>query len=264
MSDYWLLVLDTVFGGFGAFADLVIVALMIREARKPVENRRYGPWLAAMALVTVAMIGPSLLAYRLSSNGGSSAPVGARLGGAAGVEAVAGQVAPPKAAPMGANPIAAVFVKNQSIGATSSNEKGTQPAVIYHAEFATTGEHLRAFVEYRFLESDTRGMKPVRIALREFKSFVKNDDLSLVVVSRDDATDGQYTFKWGEKSINAPALNPGGKYYARINLVGDDGKEQHEYFILFTGLMNATSYPNIIPGENLDFGAQWEKSDARP
>jgi hypothetical protein len=74
MSDHWLLVLDTIFGGCGAFADLAIVALMIREAWKPVEKRRYWPWLTAMALVTVAMMGPSLLAYRLSNGSPAGLP----------------------------------------------------------------------------------------------------------------------------------------------------------------------------------------------
>jgi hypothetical protein len=68
MSEYGLLVLDTIFGGIGAVADLAIVALMIREARKPSGARQYWPWLAAMALVAVTVTGPTLLAYHLNTS----------------------------------------------------------------------------------------------------------------------------------------------------------------------------------------------------
>lgn len=56
----------------GALADIVIVALMIREAFRPIATRRYWPWLVAMALVTIAMSAPIMLAMRLSNDAATS------------------------------------------------------------------------------------------------------------------------------------------------------------------------------------------------
>jgi hypothetical protein len=67
MSEYALSVIGTVCGAVGAFADIVIVILMIRGEPQGVRtSRRYWPWLLAMLLITLASAPPAYLTYRLA------------------------------------------------------------------------------------------------------------------------------------------------------------------------------------------------------
>jgi hypothetical protein len=79
VSEHWLLILDTIFGGVGALADIGIVILMVREMSKPASDRRIWPWLIAMALIAVPSLPTGYLAYKLASGTLMVFPVSAGL-----------------------------------------------------------------------------------------------------------------------------------------------------------------------------------------
>jgi hypothetical protein len=153
------------------------------------------------------------------------------------------------------------FVKNQGVGREYTGNPGEQPAIVYQATYAQTGTRLRAFVEYQGM-----GMSPLvpsnRVALGETKDFVKNGHWTLPVISRDKDSNGRFVFWWGPKGKEH------GQFYfsnlqSRIVIVGDDGKEQHYYFLITDGVINDFTYPDVISAQYLDFASKWEAGDAR-
>jgi hypothetical protein len=82
MSEYQLTIVGTICGAIGAFADITIVVLMIREKTQPVstssqQRRRYWPWIVALVLTTVASVAPAYFIYRLTGHFVESVDTGA-------------------------------------------------------------------------------------------------------------------------------------------------------------------------------------------
>ena len=89
----------------------------------------------------------------------------------------------------------APFAKNQQLRREEiGNRKGVQPVISYHAEYAITAKHLRAFLEYQGADFGVE-LKPIRVQLEDFHDFVKNGEFVITVVSRDERPDGQIFFR---------------------------------------------------------------------
>jgi hypothetical protein len=84
------------------------------------------------------------------------------------------------------------------------------------------------------------------------------------VMSRQDDVNGTYILAWGVDFLGKAIFPVGERSQARIVLVGDDGNEQHYYFMVTSGIINNNvPYPEVIPQEALRFVERWEKHDAQ-
>jgi hypothetical protein len=164
------------------------------------------------------------------------------------------------------------FVKNQRLQLEPFKSSGPNEwwdAISYHAEYVSSGKHLAAYLEYSDANMGVF-VRPTRIQLRDSQNFLRNGDLTLSVIMREERSDGRFNFIWGADITKEKALFLG-NYRARIVLVDDYGSEQRYYFLITGGTIMNTDviggklipYPNFITDENLDFPAQWEVYDAQ-
>jgi len=154
------------------------------------------------------------------------------------------------------------FVKDQAVWRENAGDKGITPVITYYSRFSTTGTHLRVFVEYQNISTDK--ISPNRVQIADVHNYVKNDELTAPVMSRKDDGNGKYILAWGADFLGKAIFPVGEASQARIILVGDDGKEQHYYFMVTSGIIsNNVSYPNVISQEALRFSERWERHDAQ-
>lgn len=64
-SEYTLQILDTIFGGLGFIAEVLIVVLMVREAGKPRSERQWWPFVVALLCLAATAAFPGYSTYRL-------------------------------------------------------------------------------------------------------------------------------------------------------------------------------------------------------
>jgi hypothetical protein len=164
------------------------------------------------------------------------------------------------------------FVKNQRLQLEPFKSSGPNEwwdAISYHAEYVSSGKHLMAYLEYQTADMAVF-IRPTRMQLRDSQNFLRNGDLTLSVIIREERPDGQFNFIWGADLTKEKAVFLG-NYRARIVLVDDNGNEQRYYFLITGGTIMNTDvlggkfipYPNFITAENLDFPTQWEAYDAQ-
>ncbi len=148
------------------------------------------------------------------------------------------------------------FIKNQNVERVSTGASGVQPALLYSGRIASTGDHLRIYLEY--YQKEAAHISPNRMMIGELRNYVKNDEVSIPVMTRNDDGNGKYLFVWGPTFVGNP-LPIGAEWKARILVLGDDGTEQHYYFLVTNGVVNGSvSYPSVTNQANLKFVEEWE------
>jgi hypothetical protein len=151
-------------------------------------------------------------------------------------------------------PAIELVINQQITGRVFTGNPGPQEAVRYNARFNFTGNNLRAVLQFR--AKGTRGSYN-QLVIKEFKNVLRNDDLSIQIVSRTDMPDRRYAFWWGdpEKQISLKI----GSYEARLMLFRDDDDHnaQYYYFMIVPGLINNIVYPDAISANTLEFAKQW-------
>jgi hypothetical protein len=229
------------------FCALLVIGILFRRLRA----RGSGGQILASNLILVGVIGAFV--FSAVALGGY---VWRQLGAPTLAAAPAGAVG---TAPLPNSLSTVDFVKNQGVGREYTGNPGEQPTIVYRATYSQTGTRLRAFVEYQAI-----GMPPNtvnRVALGETKDFVKNEQWMLPIISREKGPDGHFVFWWGTKKDRGQRFFS--NLQARIVIVGDDGREQHYYFLITDGVINDFVYPDVIEAQSLDFASKWEASDAR-
>lgn len=142
------------------------------------------------------------------------------------------------------------------------------PSISLHGLYASTGKHLRAFIEANLhgYSSGTTAPARIRVSLGEFNDFIKNDEAKLAIIS-SKIDNGQLNMWWGiDEQHTTHSIR--GLWEARITIVDDDGKEQYYYIILIDGVTyiegaGRVEFPNIISQEMLNFPNTWDSANAR-
>jgi hypothetical protein len=88
------------------------------------------------------------------------------------------------------------FVKNQRLQLEPFKSSGPNEwwdAISYHAESVSSGKHLMAYLEYQTADMAVF-IRPTRMQLRDSQNFLRNGDLTLSVIMREERPDGQFNF----------------------------------------------------------------------
>jgi hypothetical protein len=108
-----------------------------------------------------------------------------------------------------------------------------------------------------------------RTLIAEVRDYVKNQDLSVPIISRNIGGNGEYVFWFGDigDSDRGRSVLFFGNQDAGLRVIDDNQNEQHFYFLLTGGSTPSVSgpkpYPGIVPADYLNFPEKWEAADTK-
>src|SRR5438046_2620785 len=95
--------------------------------------------------------------------------------------------------PVAGNAATVEFVRDQNVerqlprDGSGGGDTGPQPVIVYRARYLATGKHLRAILEYAGVDDVPPPLSLIqRVILGDFRDFLKNQDLEIPIIFRDD------------------------------------------------------------------------------
>jgi hypothetical protein len=120
------------------------------------------------------------------------------------------------------------FLKNIDFGFDYANGK----PIFLEARAAVTAERLRIFIDYsgRELLGASTWQPRIRVAIGELKDIVKEQYIGLQLASQAEQRGPVSDLYWGKSKESYPIFE--GPNRIRLVALGQDGQEQHYYFML--------------------------------
>lgn len=231
MSEYSLLVINTISAAIGAIAGIAMAIGMIREARKPAENRHYWPWLVAMALVAVIVSAPLLFAFWI---------IGYDSRSVAQLASTSQQTSATVSEYLDSATTAWSFAANRS-----------SPPLTFWGTPLITVDKLRVFVDHKEYFGGRWTPNITRAEIGDLRDVVKGTYREIALVH--EANSGPLkALRWGPPTLNQDipmpqeitsgsfGVMPAIPIRMRVVIIGPDNKEQYFY----TEMLELTDNPN--------------------